>query len=341
MQVLVRHGAHAGIRPHVFRRFHHVDDGVKRKNHAHHADVRVHPGHERKREKVASHGNACVPHRRHHGDEHPQKHGPEGKFHSGVPHREQGRDKDKRRAAVHVDGRANRQNETGNFGFHLQIVFGGLHGHGQGRRGAFREKGHQHRGRHFLENRNRIQPAQKQKQGQHDKELDSVSAEHDGDVLSERPDDDARVHLGGKLGGKSHDAERKREYERADQRKEKFAETEHSLHERGSVFGFRHKGEPESRGGGDKQNAENVPVQKRIHHIVRDDVQNVVVIRHRLEILRNFRGAGAYKFRRQRVRTYRQVERKPDKCRGERREKRVKNRMGENSPGVLFKSERG
>ena len=59
-QIFVGHGADAGVGPHVFGGFNHVDDSINRKNNAHDADGRANGTHEGKGQEVTAHGDAGV-----------------------------------------------------------------------------------------------------------------------------------------------------------------------------------------------------------------------------------------------------------------------------------------
>ena len=111
-EVFVCHGCHTGIRPYVLGSLHHVDDGIDRQDDAHDADGSPLTGHQRKSEEIAAHRHTCIADGRNHSDDKPQQHHRQGEVGAAVLHDEKRGDKDKCRAAVHVDGGADGQYEA-------------------------------------------------------------------------------------------------------------------------------------------------------------------------------------------------------------------------------------
>ena len=111
-EVFIRHGRYAGGRPYVLGSLHHVDDGIDRQDDAHDADGSTLSGHQREGEEIAAHGHTGIADSGDHGDDKPQQHHWQCEVSAAVLHDEERGDKDKRRAAVHVDGGADGQYEA-------------------------------------------------------------------------------------------------------------------------------------------------------------------------------------------------------------------------------------
>ena len=120
---MVGHGTDSRVGPDVFGCFDHVDDGVDRQDDTHDADRRTDAGHERQSQEVAAHGDAGVADGSQDGDEEPGNHGAHGEVEAAVLHEEQGCDQDEGGTAIHVDGRADRQDEARYLGMDVEALF--------------------------------------------------------------------------------------------------------------------------------------------------------------------------------------------------------------------------
>ena len=155
-QVMVSHGADSCIRPNVFCRFDHIDDGVNRQDNAHDADRSSDTGHEGQGQEVASHRNTGVADGCQNGDEEPGNHRTHGQFRTTVLHEEQGRDQDEGCAAIHVDCRADRQDEARYLRMNVEALFSRGQGDRQGAGRALGEQGDGNGRSHFAEDVNGV-----------------------------------------------------------------------------------------------------------------------------------------------------------------------------------------
>ena len=142
------------------------------------------------------------------GDEEPGDHGAEREVKAGVLHDEQRGHEDEGRAAVHVDRRADRQDEARDARVDLEACLSRGERYWQRAGRALREERDGDGRCHLAEDVERVEAAREQEERDDDEELDDVAAEHDGRVLAERADDDAGLDLRRELRGKGEDAER-------------------------------------------------------------------------------------------------------------------------------------
>ena len=110
---MVGHGCHAGVRPNIFCRLDHVDDGIDRKDETHDGDRRSYSRHQREGEEEAAHGHSGIAYCRHHRDDKPQEHDRKRELKPAVMHHEERSDEDERRATVHIYRGTDGQHKTG------------------------------------------------------------------------------------------------------------------------------------------------------------------------------------------------------------------------------------
>ena len=276
-QILIRHGADAGVGPDVFGGFEHVDDRIDRQDEAHDFDGGAEACHEGNGQEEAAHGHAGVADGRDDGDEHPQQHGADAEGEAAVLHHEQRAHQDEGGAAVHVDGGADGEDEAGDFRVHAQAVLGRGERDGQRCGGALREEGHHHGGTHRAEDFQRVDLPGQEEQRQDDEELDGVAGEDHRRVLAQRAQDEAGAELAGELGRESGDAERERPDERLDEREEELLQPLDSLDYHALTLRIGHPGEGQADGDGDQEDGQDIPRQEGLDDIVRDDRDDVVI----------------------------------------------------------------
>lgn len=329
---MVSHRADRGVRPDVFRRFHHVDDGVDREDDAHEAHRRADAGHEGKGEEVAAHGDAGIADSGEHGDEEPRDHGAHGEFKACVLHDEERRDEDECRAAVHIDGGADRQDEAGHFRIDFQILLGAGERYRQGTGGALREERDRKGRSHFAEYPQRIQAAQGEDERENEEDLDGVAAEDDESVLAERAHDDARFNLSGELSREGDDAYRQDDEERADEGKRQFLKPLNDFHQLFAVFRVGHESQREAGCRGDQHDGKDVACREGQKNVIGDDGKNVVIIRKGFEIIHRHGGlAGSEQLHREIARRDIEIEAEADRRGADGGEKRVEDGVHEDA----------
>lgn len=86
LQVMVGHRAYRCVRPDIFGRFNHINDGVNRQDDAHETDGSADGTHQRQRQKVAAHGDTGIADSGEHCDEEPGNHRAQRQFKAGILH---------------------------------------------------------------------------------------------------------------------------------------------------------------------------------------------------------------------------------------------------------------
>lgn len=335
LQVVVGHGAYRGVGPDVFCGLDHVDDGVDRQDDAHEAHRSADGGHEGEGQEIAAHRDACIAYGSEDGDEEPGDHGAQRELIPGILHDEERGDENEGGAAVHIDGGADRQNETGDLRIDLQILFRAGQRDGQRAGGALREERHSQRRGHLTEYADRIQAAEHEDKRQHDEDLDGIAAENDEGVLAESAHDDARFDLCGELSCEGHDAHRQDEEQRADEGEEHFLRAHDDLQELRPVFRAGHEGQRKADGGGNDHDREDIAGNERLERVIRDDGQDVVVVGERFEIAQwHRRLAGSEKIHGQIIRCDHQIEAQADGSGADGGEQGVDDGMAEDAARV-------
>ena len=336
---MIRHRADAGVRPDILCRLDHIDDGIDRKDEPHDADRRADTAHERERQEVASHRYARIADSGEYCDDEPCEHGRHRKLDPRILHDEERSDQYEGCASVHVDGRADRKHEARNRWIRFKILLC----RGQRDREcacrALGEESDRNGGRHFLENIDRIQSAGQEEERQDEEELDPVAGHDDERVFPERPYDDPCFDLGRELTGKSQNADRKNGEKRFDQRKEELLKTKDALQEDFAILRLRHEGKPEAEGGGDQHDSKYIAGQEWLQNVIRNDIQDVVIVGDRSQLLRHARSPCTRQIRRQISRRHPEIHRKPDARCKDGGEKRVDDCVCKNAAGFLLAAE--
>lgn len=207
-QIVVGHSTDGRVGPNVFCCFDHVDDGVDRQDNPHNANGRTDGGHEGQGEEVAAHGDTGIADGSEDGYEKPGDHFTESQFHATVLHEEQGCYQDKGSAAVHVDGRTDRQDEAGYLRVDFKVPFSRSQGDRQCAGRALSEEGYGYGWGHLAEDVERVHAAGCQEERNNDKELDQVASQDDEGVFADCSDDNAGFNLGRQLSCKGENAYR-------------------------------------------------------------------------------------------------------------------------------------
>ena len=167
----------------------------------------------------------------------------------------------------------------------------------------------------------RIQPAHQQEQRQHHEELDHVAAKHHGHILTESTHDDARRDLRRQLPREGEDAHRQDEEEGTDQGKQQLLRPIQHAHQRLPVLRLRHEGQCEAHGRRHQHHGQHVARRERLHEVIRDDREEMIVIRQRAKLLyRHIAHARTHDIRGQVARRDPQEEEEPDTRRRKRRQ---------------------
>lgn len=219
---MVGHGTDGRVGPDVFSSFNHVDDCVDRQDDTHDADRCTDAGHERQGQEIAAHGDAGVTDGCQDGYEEPGNHGAQRKVKAAVLHEEQGRDQNESGAAVHVDGRANRQDEARYLRMDVKTLFSRSQGDRQGTGRTLGEQGDGNGRSHLAEDVNRVETAKNQENRQDDEKLDEVAAKDDQGVFAQGTDDDTGFNLCRQLCRESQDADRQNPEQGPDEGEQDF-----------------------------------------------------------------------------------------------------------------------
>ena len=338
-EVMVGHCANAGVGPNVFCGFNHIDDGVNRQDDTHDADGGTDAGHERQGQEVAAHGDTGITDGSQDGDEEPGNHGANREVKAAVLHEEQGRDQDESSTAVHVDGRADRQDETRYLRMDVEALFCRSQGDRQGAGRALGEQGDGNGRSHLAEDVNRIESTEDEENRQDDEELDEVAAEDDQGVFPQGTDDDASFNLCRQLCRESQDANRQDPEQGPDEGEQDFLQTQEAFQEDSAVFCLRHECQSQTDGSRDEHDRKDIARQERLEHVVRDDRQEVVVIGDFFQFLRDAGNAGIDEVYRQVARCDPEIEDQADGSGTDRRQKRVGDGVGEDTARFFLGSQ--
>lgn len=336
---MVGHCANAGVGPNVFCGLNHIDDGVNRQDDTHDADGGTDAGHERQGQEVAAHGDAGITDGSQDGDEEPGNHGADREVKAAVLHEEQGRDQDESSTAVHVDGRADWQDETRYLRMDVEALFCRSQGDRQGAGRALGEQGDGNGRSHLAEDVNRIESTEDEENRQDNEELDEVAAEDDQGVFAQGTDDDASFNLCRQLCRESQDADRQNPEQGPDEGEQDFLQTQEAFQEDSAVFCLRHECQSQTDGSRDEHDRKDIARQERLEHVVRDDRQEVVVIGDFFQFLRDVGNAGIDEVYRQVARCDPEIEDQADGSGTDRRQKRVGDGVSEDTARFFLGSQ--
>ena len=124
---VVHHCGNAGVGPHVFGCFDHIDDGVDGEDDAEDGDGGTDARHQGEGEEIAAHGHTGIADGREDGDDDPEQDGAQRDGRATVLHYEERGDEDEGCASVHVDGGADGQDEAGDVLADAETLLGRFH----------------------------------------------------------------------------------------------------------------------------------------------------------------------------------------------------------------------